>query len=92
MCYFIVWRFHDFTCENLQVLIPSLPAAKNSISILHQVPEGHVGVYWIGGALLKTITSPGLVVMSIGIWDSIFESIEYYLWAACLLACVIWFL
>ncbi|KAI8527517.1 hypothetical protein RHMOL_Rhmol12G0081700 [Rhododendron molle] len=44
------------------VLIPSLPAAKNSISILHQVPEGHVGVYWIGGALLKTITPPGFHV------------------------------
>ncbi|KAM3292415.1 hypothetical protein ACQJBY_036308 [Aegilops geniculata] len=28
-------------------------------SILHQVPEGHVGVYWRGGALLKTITTPG---------------------------------
>ncbi|XP_010233452.1 erlin-2 isoform X2 [Brachypodium distachyon] len=28
-------------------------------SILHQVPEGHVGVYWRGGALLKAITSPG---------------------------------
>ncbi|PQP92667.1 erlin-2-B [Prunus yedoensis var. nudiflora] len=30
-----------------------------SLSILHQVPEGHVGVYWRGGALLKTITDPG---------------------------------
>lgn len=29
------------------------------ISILHQVPEGHVGVYWRGGALLKEITDPG---------------------------------
>jgi hypothetical protein len=28
-------------------------------SIVHQVPEGHVGVYWRGGALLKTITPPG---------------------------------
>ncbi|XP_049934814.1 uncharacterized protein LOC116258123 isoform X4 [Nymphaea colorata] len=27
--------------------------------ILHQVPEGHVGAYWRGGALLKTITDPG---------------------------------
>lgn len=88
MCYFNMLRFHDFACENSQVLIPSLPAAKNSISILHQVPEGHVGVYWIGGALLKTITPPGLVVMSIGIWYCTFKSIDYYLWAACLLA---WF-
>ncbi|GAV61450.1 Band_7 domain-containing protein [Cephalotus follicularis] len=31
----------------------------NSASVLHQVPEGHVGVYWRGGALLKTITVPG---------------------------------
>ncbi|KAK8699706.1 hypothetical protein V6N13_115789 [Hibiscus sabdariffa] len=30
-----------------------------TLSILHQVPEGHVGVYWKGGALLKTITEPG---------------------------------
>lgn len=28
-------------------------------SVLHQVPEGHVGAYWRGGALLKTITEPG---------------------------------
>ncbi|KAG0464376.1 hypothetical protein HPP92_020445 [Vanilla planifolia] len=28
-------------------------------SILHQVPEGHVGAYWRGGALLKDITDPG---------------------------------
>lgn len=26
---------------------------------MHQVPEGHVGVYWRGGALLETITYPG---------------------------------
>ncbi|GAB4840115.1 hypothetical protein Ancab_020874 [Ancistrocladus abbreviatus] len=32
---------------------------QNSLTILHQVPEGHVGVYWRGGALLKTITDPG---------------------------------
>lgn len=29
------------------------------IPILHQVPEGHVGCYWRGGALLKVITDPG---------------------------------
>ncbi|XP_010554285.1 PREDICTED: erlin-1 [Tarenaya hassleriana] len=28
-------------------------------SILHQVPEGHVGAYWRGGALLNTINEPG---------------------------------
>ncbi|KAK9796312.1 hypothetical protein WJX73_002261 [Symbiochloris irregularis] len=27
---------------------------------LHQVPEGHVGVYWRGGRLLQTISNPGL--------------------------------
>ncbi|KAK4771785.1 hypothetical protein SAY86_013560 [Trapa natans] len=31
----------------------------NSFSTLHQVPEGHVGVYWRGGALLKIIADPG---------------------------------
>ncbi|RZB42125.1 erlin-2-B-like [Glycine soja] len=42
------------------VLLPSAsPFFQNSLSILHQVPEGHVGVYWRGGALLKTITEPG---------------------------------
>lgn len=42
----------------LQVIIPASPNM-NDLSILHQVPEGHVGVYWRGGALLKTITDPG---------------------------------
>ncbi|EEF50755.1 SPFH domain-containing protein 2 precursor, putative [Ricinus communis] len=41
------------------IVIPSSANIKNSLSILHQVPEGHVGVYWRGGALLDTITSPG---------------------------------
>ncbi|XP_028778170.1 erlin-2-B-like [Neltuma alba] len=41
------------------LIISSPPSFKNSLSILHQVPEGHVGVYWRGGALLKTITEPG---------------------------------
>ncbi|KAI9091926.1 hypothetical protein K1719_027861 [Acacia pycnantha] len=39
--------------------VPSSSSFKNSISTLHQVPEGHVGVYWRGGALQKTITEPG---------------------------------
>lgn len=29
------------------------------MKFLHQVPEGHVGVYWRGGALLKRISEPG---------------------------------
>ncbi|GLU09539.1 hypothetical protein SLE2022_263940 [Rubroshorea leprosula] len=41
------------------ILIPSPSNIKNSLSILHKVPEGHVGVYWRGGALLKNITDPG---------------------------------
>ncbi|KAJ4960314.1 hypothetical protein NE237_020224 [Protea cynaroides] len=42
------------------ILVPSsLSATSNSFAILHKVPEGHVGVYWRGGALLKTITDPG---------------------------------
>jgi regulator of protease activity HflC (stomatin/prohibitin superfamily) len=36
-----------------------LSADGHSLDIVHQVPEGHVGVYWRGGALLKTVTSPG---------------------------------
>ncbi|XP_057834121.2 uncharacterized protein LOC131044736 isoform X4 [Cryptomeria japonica] len=39
----------------------SIPLSVVSINldIVHEVPEGHVGTYWRGGALLKTITSPG---------------------------------
>ncbi|KAL9253085.1 Erlin-like protein [Drosera capensis] len=33
-----------------------------SRSILHQVPKGHVGAYWKGGALRETITNPGFHV------------------------------
>uniref|UniRef100_A0A7N2KQQ0 Band 7 domain-containing protein n=1 Tax=Quercus lobata TaxID=97700 RepID=A0A7N2KQQ0_QUELO len=40
-------------------VIPSSSTIMNGFSILHQVPEGHVGVYWRGGALLKTINDPG---------------------------------
>ncbi|XP_028778162.1 erlin-2-B-like [Neltuma alba] len=49
-----------FIAVTAMVLIPLSPSSfKNSLFILHQVPEGHVGVYWRGGALLKTITEPG---------------------------------
>ncbi|KAF9677139.1 hypothetical protein SADUNF_Sadunf08G0076600 [Salix dunnii] len=41
------------------IAIPLSSNITNSLSILHQVPEGHVGVYWTGGALLQTITDPG---------------------------------
>ncbi|CAF0850613.1 unnamed protein product [Didymodactylos carnosus] len=30
---------------------------------IHQIPEGHVGVYYRGGALLKSISDPGYHVM-----------------------------
>lgn len=29
-------------------------------SLVHQVPEGHVGAYWRGGALLNMISEPGI--------------------------------
>ncbi|KAK8659318.1 hypothetical protein V6N13_029524 [Hibiscus sabdariffa] len=45
--------------EIFQVMLPSSSSTKNALSILHQVPEGHVGVYWTGGALSKRITEPG---------------------------------
>ncbi|KAM4121193.1 hypothetical protein ACJW30_03G189400 [Castanea mollissima] len=41
------------------IVIPSSITIRNGMSILRQVPEGHVGVYWRGGALQKTITYPG---------------------------------
>ncbi|KAF6169549.1 hypothetical protein GIB67_028100 [Kingdonia uniflora] len=47
----------------------SFSSTNSSFSIIHQVPEGNVGVYWRGGALLKTITEPGRVMIS-------FEKIE----------------
>ncbi|KMZ73605.1 Erlin-2 [Zostera marina] len=39
--------------------VSTMSSMANGFSMLHQVPEGHVGVYWRGGALLKTITNPG---------------------------------
>lgn len=32
---------------------------------LHKINEGHVGVYYRGGALLSSITDPGLLVFII---------------------------
>ncbi|XAR65274.1 hypothetical protein NMG60_11009332 [Bertholletia excelsa] len=51
--------FLSFITIVCMVLIPSSETLKNSLTTVHQVPEGHVGVYWRGGALLKTITEPG---------------------------------
>jgi hypothetical protein len=36
--------------------------AGTNMAILHQIPEGHVGVYWRGGALLNTISEPGMSI------------------------------
>ncbi|KAK3042310.1 hypothetical protein RJ639_002356 [Escallonia herrerae] len=49
----------SFVVIAAMVLVPSSSTLKNSLYIVHQVPEGHVGVYWRGGALLNTITDPG---------------------------------
>lgn len=48
-----------FVATSSSIVLSSTSTNKISLTILHQVPEGHVGVYWRGGALLKTITSPG---------------------------------
>lgn len=63
LCY---WNSESLTHELLwwQIIIPSTTTVRNSLSIVHQVPEGHVGVYWRGGALLKTITEPGMHLFS----------------------------
>lgn len=46
----------------LAILVSILVAGTN-MAILHQIPEGHVGVYWRGGALLNTISEPGFHLM-----------------------------
>jgi hypothetical protein len=43
----------------LVAILVAIALAGANVAILHQIPEGHVGVYWRGGALLKTITGPG---------------------------------
>ncbi|KAM3754718.1 hypothetical protein ACB098_03G186700 [Castanea mollissima] len=55
----ILTVFLSFIAIFAMIVIPSSSTFRNGFSILHQVPEGHVGVYWRGGALLKTITDPG---------------------------------
>eukprot|EP00246_Nothoceros_aenigmaticus_P009984 TRINITY_DN2625_c0_g2_i1.p1 TRINITY_DN2625_c0_g2~~TRINITY_DN2625_c0_g2_i1.p1 ORF type:complete len:352 (-),score=50.66 TRINITY_DN2625_c0_g2_i1:270-1325(-) len=35
----------------------------SNLGILHQIPEGYVGVYWRGGALLKHTSGPGFHLM-----------------------------
>lgn len=48
-----------FVAAFTAIVLSSTSTNKISLTILHQVPEGHVGVYWRGGALLKIITDPG---------------------------------
>uniref|UniRef100_A0A7N2LBT5 Band 7 domain-containing protein n=1 Tax=Quercus lobata TaxID=97700 RepID=A0A7N2LBT5_QUELO len=55
----ILTVFLSFIAIIAMIVIPSSSTFRNGFSILHQVPEGHVGVYWRGGALLNTITDPG---------------------------------
>ena len=31
---------------------------------IHRIPEGHVGVYWRGGALLDRISGPGFHMLT----------------------------
>lgn len=52
-----LWTYSCFVKDfdyvmDYQVMFPS--------SLVHQVPEGHVGAYWRGGALLNIITEPGI--------------------------------
>lgn len=53
----IFFVFFSFLAVFIMVIAPSL--SSSTLTTLHQVPEGHVGVYWRGGALLSTITNPG---------------------------------
>ncbi|KAK4598763.1 hypothetical protein RGQ29_015994 [Quercus rubra] len=55
----ILTVFLSFIAIIAMIVIPSSSTFRNGFSILHQVPEGHVGVYWRGGALLNSITDPG---------------------------------
>ncbi|KAF3956920.1 hypothetical protein CMV_018014 [Castanea mollissima] len=55
----ILTVFLSFIAIFVMMMNQSPSTIRNGLSILHQVPEGHVGVYWRGGALQKTITDPG---------------------------------
>ena len=41
------------------LLVPLLSALLLGIFALHRIEEGHVGVYWRGGALIPRVTLPG---------------------------------
>ncbi|XP_078156138.1 uncharacterized protein LOC144551910 isoform X2 [Carex rostrata] len=44
-------------------VIASISSNNSSLAMVHQVPEGHVGAYWRGGALMKKLTDPGFHLM-----------------------------
>lgn len=41
------------------LLVPLLSALLLGLFALHRIEEGHVGVYWRGGALIPRVTQPG---------------------------------
>lgn len=45
---------------------------------IHKVDEGHVGVYWRGGALLNRITHPGyhMMIPIVDSWDSVQVTVQ----------------
>ncbi|KAJ3697969.1 hypothetical protein LUZ61_001674 [Rhynchospora tenuis] len=45
------------------LFILAVGIASSSLVVVHQVPEGHVGAYWRGGALLKDLADPGFHLM-----------------------------
>ncbi|KAM1882881.1 hypothetical protein ACFX13_004309 [Malus domestica] len=49
---------HQFVSLLGFIMVNNFPTS-STISIPHQVPEGHVGVSWRRCALLKAITDPG---------------------------------
>ncbi|KAB2601840.1 erlin-1 [Pyrus ussuriensis x Pyrus communis] len=59
--------------SQLALCMTVLPTS-STISIMHQVLEGHFGVYWRGGALLKTVTDP--VFISSCLWSPHFEYVQ----------------
>lgn len=67
---------YDMPKNHLQVIIPTVSTLRQSLAILHQVPEGHVGVYWRGGALLNTITDPGLLLCLIYCTSHVYDILD----------------
>jgi len=59
----MVFKASVLVVWGMQILFAVALAGAN-VAVLHQIPEGHVGVYWRGGALLKTITGPGITFLN----------------------------